>query len=249
MLGAGRGIGLGFATALARRGFSLLLVDVREDLLPEAQRAAEAAGAPQVRTVAIDLAAADAGLRLTSASHDLDLGLAVVSAARSTVGPFLEEDLESHRASVRVNCDGTLVASHVLGRVLRARGRGGLILLSSLAGHQGTGWVAAYAATKAFDRVLAEALWWELSPHGVDVLALVAGSTDTPGFQEHSPRIDARSLQSAEEVAEEGLEKLGQGPVHVSGEANRRIFQALQGLPLDERIRVISENTRRLYRD
>lgn len=250
VLGAGQGIGRAFARRLAARGLHLLLVDLRQDLLDAARAEVEAAADVEVRTAALDLGGPRAGEALAEALAGADAGLGVVTAARSRVGSFLAAPLADLRADLRVNCDGALVAAHVMGRRLRARGRGGLVLLSSLAGLQGTGWVAGYAAAKAFDRVLAEALWWELAPHGVDVLALVAGSTDTPGFRAQGPRVeDPAGLQTPDAVAEEGLVHLGAGPVHVCGEANRRIAGALAGLPVDERIRVMSEGTRRLYPD
>ena len=39
--------------------------------------------------------------------------------------------------------------------------RGGIVLMSSLAGNQGSGFLATYAASKAFNRILAESLWFE----------------------------------------------------------------------------------------
>jgi uncharacterized protein len=248
VIGAGQGIGLAFARQIAARGVHLLLVDLREDLLERAR--GELAGADvEVRSAVLDVAAPDAAARLRAALSGTDVGLGVFSAVRSLVGPFLDERLETHLASVAVNCAGAVVTCHVLGEVLRRRGRGGLILLSSLAGLQGTGWVASYAAAKAFDLTLAESLWWELAPHGVDVLGLVAGATDTPGFREHGPRFrDAgAALQSPDEVAAEGLASLGRGPRVIVGEPSRRIVQALEGLAPDVRTRMMSEGTRRLY--
>ena len=70
---------------------------------------------------------------------------------------------------------------------MAARGRGGILLMSSLAGGQGTPIVAAYAASKAFEIVLAEGLWDELRPAGVDVLACRAGPTRTPSYEASAP--------------------------------------------------------------
>ena len=248
VLGAGRGIGRAFARQLGARGLGVLALDVDEEALRDVRAELEAARVP-VRSAAVDLATPDAGEALRAALADLDVGLGVVTAVRSLVGPFLDERLETHLESVAVNCGGAVTACHVLGRALRERGRGGLVLLSSLAGLQGTGWVASYAAAKAFDQVLAESLWWELAPHGVDVVGLVAGSTDTPGFQSHGPRIDASALQSPDAVAAEGLAALGRGPRVIAGEGNRRLAQALDGLSPEARVRLMSEGTRKLYRD
>jgi hypothetical protein len=53
----------------------------------------------------------------------------------------------------------------------------------------------------------------------------------------------------AEDVAREALEALGREPVHVCGEANRKVMDALSRLPRAERLRIMGENTRALYED
>lgn len=193
VLGAGQGIGRAFANRIAARGLDLLLVDVDRAALSEVAAETQAAGV-EVACEVIDLGGSDAASRLATAAREHEIGLAVYTAVRSLVGPFLDEEPSRHRAAVDVNCTGVLLACHAFGAAMRERGRGGLVLLSSLAGLQGTGHVAAYSAAKAFDVALAEALWWELGEHGVHVLGLLAGSTDTPGFRGHEPRVDAATL-------------------------------------------------------
>ena len=83
--------------------------------------------------------------------------------------------------------------------------------------------MAAYSATKAFTLNLGEALWTELRPHGVDVLNLVLGRTDTPAFRallaEKGLPVPT-GLASADDVAQTGLDRLPHGPVHNWGLAD-----------------------------
>jgi NAD(P)-dependent dehydrogenase (short-subunit alcohol dehydrogenase family) len=99
---------------------------------------------------------------------------------------------------------------------MAARGRGGLIIMSSLAGLQGTPSIATYAATKAFGAVLAEGLWAELRGAGVDVLACVAGAVATPGLDATMGRRAPGTLHP-DRVAEAALGALGRRPRTVPG--------------------------------
>ena len=92
--------------------------------------------------------------------------------------------------------------------------------MSSLAGGQGSPNLAAYAATKSFNAVLAEGLWKELKPHGVDVLACCAGAILTPGYQQAEKTKLAPGTLKANEVAEQTLNALGRGPIIIPGAIN-----------------------------
>src|SRR5260370_29898575 len=71
---------------------------------------------------------------------------------------------------------------------------GGIIFLSSASAYQGTALVANYAATKAYNLILAEGLWEELRFSGVDVLGFAPGATNTPGFHKEKLQYKAISM-------------------------------------------------------
>lgn len=78
------------------------------------------------------------------------------------MGPFFAEPVERHLVELEVNCVKPLVLLHRFGRPMQERGRGGVLLMSSLASLQGSPNIAHYGATKAWSRILAEGLWGEL---------------------------------------------------------------------------------------
>ena len=140
----------------------------------------------------LDLGSPDAVAGMSAATEGLDVGLMIYNAAYSPIGAFLDIDVEEHLKAVDVNVYGPLRLSHYFGRRFVERGKGGIILMSSMSGFQGTAMVANYAATKAYDTVLAEGLWYELHRHGVDVLACVAGATLTPSYESSTDRIPSK---------------------------------------------------------
>ncbi|MFO0005036.1 MAG: SDR family NAD(P)-dependent oxidoreductase, partial [bacterium] len=123
----------------------------------------------------MDLAPAGAGQRLAAAVADLDVGLVVLAAGFGTSGPFVDAPLGPELEMIDLNCRSVAELCHALGPRLLARGRGGLVLLSSLVAFQGVPRAANYAATKAWVQAFAEGLRGEGGPRGVDVLAVAPG--------------------------------------------------------------------------
>jgi hypothetical protein len=161
------------------------------------------------------------------------------------VAPFLELEAAELQAMVDVNCRAPLLLAHALAPPMVQRGRGGIVLMSSLSGNIGSAQLAVYAASKAFDRVLADALWVELRSHGVDVLAVQPGSTRTPGWLVSQPADAEQALPVMEpgDVVREALDALGVEPGIVPGELNRQGAEALAALPRWQAIELMSAIT------
>jgi short-subunit dehydrogenase len=246
--GASEGIGKAFAEELAARGLRLLLLARRIEPLEDLARQIRAAHGVEVRTAAIDLGAPSVLDDVRRASIDLEVGLLVYNAAVSLIGPFLDQPIEDKLRLLDVNCRGPLVLADELGRAMVRRGRGGILLMSSLAGTQGTPYVAAYAATKAFNLVLAEGLWDELRERGVDVLACRAGATRTPAFARSSPAPGPAPIMDARPVAVEALDALGKGPSMVPGALNGAAAFFMQRLmPRRAAVATMGKATRKMY--
>jgi short-subunit dehydrogenase len=132
---------------------------------------------------------------------------------------------------------------------MAARGAGGIILVSSGAGLVGAPNMVAYGATKAFDMVMAEALWAELHDQGVDVLGLVLGATDTPALRRllaqrgllASPESTTPipGAATAAEVAAAAIANLSNGPTFFMGEQLREGARALGGMARNDAVNVM----------
>jgi uncharacterized protein len=240
--GASAGIGAAFATALAARGLDLVLVARRPEPL------AELAGRLPVRTVTVAADLADGVEPVRAATAGLDVGLVVCNAAYSPIGAFLDSDPADTRRMLAVNCAAPLALAHAYLPPMAARGRGGFIVMSSLAGQQGSAGLAVYAATKAFDAVLAEGLWYELRRHGVDVVTAVAGAVATPGLATSTTRPAPGTVAPAE-VAAAALAALGRRPRTVPGRLMKASAAVMGRLPRRTAIGVMGRASTRVLKD
>lgn len=246
--GASVGLGEAFARALAQRGLNLLLVARHQEALDLLAADLRSKHAVEVRCWAGDLGRPDLAEVAGSLIAGLDLGLLVYNAAASAIGPFLEHPLDQHLKVVDVNCRGPLVLAHVVGAAMAKRGRGAIVLMTSTAGSQGGPWITSYAASKAFNLILAEGLWDELGQHGIDVVACRAGATATPGYAASKPRPSRVPLLSPDFVAEKALAALGRGPSVVPGFFYRwSAFVMNRLMPRRMAIRIMGQATRKLY--
>lgn len=213
--GASAGIGEAFARALARRGISCVLSARRGERLETLAADLEAAYGIQTRVVAEDLADPDGARRLAAAVEDLPIAILVNNAGVGYAGRFDKLEVERLEQQVLLNCLAPVTLTRLLLPAMQERGRGALIFTGSVAGMQPLPLHGVYAATKAFDRFLGEALFVELREQGIDVLVLEPGSTATE-FQEVAGEI-AHPGEPPEQVVELALSRLGRQPSVVSG--------------------------------
>ncbi|MDO8363036.1 MAG: SDR family NAD(P)-dependent oxidoreductase [Actinomycetota bacterium] len=180
--GAAQGIGAAYAQRLHSMGMPLVLVDVLAEQLETTAQQLRSSGSAEVRTLVTDLSDAAQVHDAVAAVADLEIGLLVANAGIGLVGRWLDVPIERKQAQIAINCTSVVILADGLTRKMVERKRGGVIIMSSGSADAGSSYIATYAATKAFDRVFAEGLWAELSPHGIDVTAVMPGATATPGF-------------------------------------------------------------------
>jgi uncharacterized protein len=236
--GASDGIGREMARDLARRGMSLVLVARRDAALQELKQELESRHATACVAVTADLGTSDGRRRVTDATTDLDVGLLVAAAGFGSSGDFIAGSLDAERGMLAVNCDAVLDLSWHFARRFVARGRGGIVLMSSLLAFQGVPRSAHYAATKAWVQTFAEGLRVELKPHGVDVLAAAPGPVAS-GF---AARADMRMALTtrADTVARQTLDALGRTATVWPGWLSKLLNGSLAMLPRPARVKVLA---------
>ena len=225
---------------------NLVLVARRRGPLDELADQVRGAGGVEVRCYDGDLASEAFLESLSVVCSDLDLGLVVCNAAQAPIGDFASRDAGDLMRVVDVNVRCPIVLLRALLPQMKVRGRGAVILMTSLTGNLGTPGIAAYASSKAFLRVLAESLWYELKDQGIDVLACVCGAVRTPGYKTAAGK-DAPGTLDADVVVDRALRALGRGPTVMPGLVNRlaTVFMT-KLLPRRTAIGILARSTRSL---
>lgn len=235
--GASSGIGRAIACRLAEAGLNLVVVARSRGVLEDLVASLSAEHSIQVTIIDADLADETSLEKIHAATADLDVGLLVASAGFGTSGPFLETDIKAEEEMLMVNCRALLDACFHFGRRFSQRGRGGMVLLSSIVGFQGMPYAAHYAATKAYVQTLAEALNVELKSSGIDVLAAAPGPTHS-GFAARAGQRMGMAL-APEEIAEPILDALGHRATIFPGFLSKLLTYALVPLPRWARVRIM----------
>ncbi|MFA5444812.1 MAG: SDR family NAD(P)-dependent oxidoreductase [Bacteroidales bacterium] len=244
--GASEGLGEAFAREIASRGLNVYLIARREEKLQELSGEIQREYGVQVKYRSVDLSERDQ-IKDFFSQLDVDTGLVVYNAAYAPVGWFAGLPPEDPEKIVAVNVRGPVLVAHFASAIMKKKGSGGIVLMSSLAGTQGSPKIATYAATKAFNTTFVEGLWKELKPLGIDVLASCAGAILTPGYKNTQHQKSAPGTLTPEQVALKTLNALGKGPVTVPGTMNK-LARWLMGRVLPRRwaIELMYQQTKKL---
>jgi short-subunit dehydrogenase len=215
--GASSGIGEAFARRLAREGHDLLLAARSEEKLRALCGELEAKHGVAARYVAIDLTDLRAHGRLFGETEEIEVDWLINSAGFGSMGDFAKLDVGKELEMIDLNIAALVAITHHYLQQMRERRRGTIINVSSAAGFQPIPFMATYAATKAFVTSFSEAIAEENRPHGVQIMALCPGPTETRFFE--ASKIDepygVKGTQTPEEVVETALNSIRRGKTKV----------------------------------
>jgi short-subunit dehydrogenase len=151
---------------------------------------------------------------------------------------LVSHDPDRLQLMVRTNVEGVVALTRTYAPAMADRGRGAILIVSSLAGNQPMPNIAAYAATKAAVTAFGEALHEELRPHGVTVTTIAPGgvATEFAGVAQGNADLDPPSpsalMATAEQTAQAGLDAMAVGRrLVVPGLAVKAVAMAGRYLP------------------
>jgi short-subunit dehydrogenase len=250
--GASEGLGAAYANALASSGCNLVLIARRKEPLENTASMLREKYNVQVDTLCVDLSQSSAAELVIQSVKEKEISFFVYNAAISHIGPFLTHPLADHEKITATNMITPMKLVHHFGNMMMKKGRGGIVLMTSMAALQGGGFIATYSATKAFNLILAESLWYEWKNKGVDIIACCAGATTTPNFLNTNPSSTGMikpPLQTPEAVVNECLKKIGTTPSFVSGGSNKLAsFFMHKLLPRKLATIILGNTTKKMYR-
>jgi short-subunit dehydrogenase len=221
--GASSGIGFELARACVAAGFNLVVAADEEAIHTSADSLRATGGL--VDALKVDLSTPEGVDALYAKIEGRPVAALLANAGRGLGGAFLDQPFVDVRRVVDTNVMGTLYLLQKVGRDMRARGQGRILITGSIAGFMPGTFNAVYNGTKAFIDSFAAALRAELKDSGVTVTCLMPGATDTQFFARAGmldTKVGTDKKQPAAEVAKVGFEAMmkGEGEV-VSGFGNK----------------------------
>lgn len=244
--GASSGIGWEFAHQLAALGLNVILVARRKERLDQLALELKQKYGVQSRVIPADLSQDDFMIDIEKATAELEIGLLINNAGFGTTGELLESDLKTEIKLLHVNCRAPLILVHHFGKKMKDQNKGGIIFTASIVGFTAVPLWSNYAASKAYDLFLAEALAHELKNHGVDVLALCPGTTEAE-FQEIAGTRMFMPMP-AKAVVQSALKKLGLKNVVIPGILNRLNVLSIKLLPRNWSTRIFGRVIRSIQK-
>ena len=221
--GASAGIGYELAKQCAANGFDLI-VAADESAIMTVTRDFEVLGA-QVEAVEADLATVEGVDELLEAIDGRPVDALLANAGRGLGNAFLDQNFDAIRQVIDTNVTGTVYLIREVGREMRRRRRGRILITGSIAGFMPGTFQAVYNATKAFLDSFAFALRAELKDSGVTVTCLMPGATETDVFARDDKlytKVGTQKKNDPADVAKQGFDAMmkGEGDV-VTGWHNK----------------------------
>jgi short-subunit dehydrogenase len=222
--GSAEGLGEAYSIALAKRGFNLIMVDNQAEPLKNLSRRIESDFSVKTVQLHVDLCESDATTVIMQKVEETGCRLLIYNAAFSLIKPFIKLSGKELERFIAVNLASQIKLVHQFARYLTTNNHsGGILLMSSLAGLIGMQLVSTYSASKAFAWNLCEGLYYELKPYNIDVMACIAGTTETPTYLKSNPKYGflKPALMKPETVVEAALGKIGKRALFIPGFSNQ----------------------------
>ncbi len=237
--GASSGIGREITRCLADSGFNLILVGRHNSTLESLGISLEEEHGIITEEIEMDIGILPNVAKLIDHLKDIPIGLLVASAGFGTSGEFIKTDANKEREMLMVNSVSLMLLTHHFARSFAQQKKGGIILMSSIVGFQGTPNAANYAASKAYVQSLGEALYHELKPYKVDILSAAPGPVSSGFARVANMKMD--TTLDPEDIAWPILKSLGKKSTVFPGGLTKILVLGLRTVPRWGKIRIMKK--------
>jgi short-subunit dehydrogenase len=221
--GASAGIGYELAKQCVQHGYDLVIA-ADEPKIQQAAQEIRGMGA-RVDAVEADLATLEGVDKLYGALQGRPVDALLANAGHGLGHAFLDQEFQKVRHVIDTNITGTIYLIQKVGRDMRARRQGRILIVGSVAGFTPGSFQAVYNGSKAFIDSFSFALRNEVKDQGITVTCLMPGATETEFFERADmldTKIGAGKKDDPADVAKVGFDAMmrGDGDV-VSGWKNK----------------------------
>lgn len=241
--GASSGIGKCFAEKLAAKGFNLVLVARNGEKLQSVSGHLSDKYPVKIHVIMADLSEESSVQEIIHKTSEIPIGLLINNAGYSLTGNFINDDIESQTKLMKINSLVPMQLCYHFGKQMAMNKNGGIINVSTVSALMPLPFWTVYSASKSFLKSFSESLWYELKPHGVDVLALCPGAVKTEFYRTAQVRQTGLTVHA---VVNAGLYYLGKKPSVIVGMNNKQISGIMGLLPLKTKIKMGAKAVRRM---
>lgn len=183
--GGSSGMGLEYARQLAKRGYDLVLVSNRQEELGQASEELSKAYSVQIVTRFQDLSAETAADELMAFCQEQSIEVEILI---NNAGMFFFEELTTENeakalAMMRLHTFTPTRMCILFGEVMKRRGHGYILNMSSMAAKLPCPGITVYSATKAYLKSFSKSLFFEMRPYGVGVTTVCPAAIATPLYK------------------------------------------------------------------
>ena len=215
--GASSGIGLEYARQLAAKGYNIIIVSNRdEENRRVAAQIAERYGVEALPLYA-DLSQPDSAQKIYDwcRENNLEIEILINNAGMLLFSTLVHTDPTRINTLINLHCTTPTHLCRLFGEDMKVRGRGHVLIMSSITAWTPYPTISHYGASKVYLRNFAQSLWYELRDYGVSVTAVFPSAVDTPLYNlDEKPRrwlLRFGVMMSAENLARKALRAMFRG--------------------------------------
>jgi short-subunit dehydrogenase len=210
--GASSGIGYELAKVFAEKGYNIVLVARRENILNEmAEKILKCYGV-KTKVIQKDLTKINAAKEVFNEvkKSNINIDILVNNAGIGSCGFFHEIELKKHIDTININITALTELTRLFVKDMIERKQGKILNVASTGAYQPGPIIAVYYATKAYVLSFSEAICNELKHYNITVTALCPGTTSTE-FSKNAGKCDLKNAMNPRKVAEIAYDGLMKG--------------------------------------